>query len=49
LPDKGKLTLPETVGAPWWVLFAVLAVGAWLLFSWLDRKGLDKGRELSEQ
>lgn len=49
LPDEGKLTLPETVGAPWWVLFAVLAAGAWLLFSWLDRKGLDKGGEASEQ
>ncbi|MBE0657459.1 MAG: YeeE/YedE family protein [Bryobacteraceae bacterium] len=44
-PDKGKITLPETVGAPWWVLFALLAAGAWLMFSWLDRKGLDKGGE----
>ncbi len=45
LPDNGQITLPETTGAPWWVWFAVLAVGAWLFFSWLDRKGLDKGGE----
>ncbi len=41
--DKGKITLPETTGVAWWVWFSVLAAGAWLLFSWLDRKGLDKG------
>ncbi|HNY40678.1 MAG TPA: YeeE/YedE thiosulfate transporter family protein [Bryobacteraceae bacterium] len=42
-PDKGKITLPETIGAPWWVFFLVLAAAAWLLFSWLGRKGLDEG------
>lgn len=42
-PDKGKITLPESIGAPWWVLFIILAVVAGFLFSWLDRKGLDQG------
>lgn len=42
-PDKGKITLPESIGAPWWVFFVLLAIAAGLLFSWLDRKGLDQG------
>ena len=44
-PDKGKITLPDTTGMPWWIFFVVLAAGAWALFSWIDRKGLDQGRE----
>lgn len=42
-PDKGKITLPETMGAPWWAFFIILAIGAALLFTWLDRKELDEG------
>jgi len=42
-PDKGKVTLPEVMGAPPWTFFIVLAVGAALLFAWLDRRGLDGG------
>lgn len=45
LPDKGKITLPAVTGLPWWAYFVVLAAVAWLLFSWIGRKGYDQGGE----
>lgn len=45
MPDKGKVTLPSATGLPWFAYFAILAVAAWLLFSWLGRKGYDHGGE----
>jgi len=45
MPDEGKITLPGVTGMPWWIYFAVLAVGAWLLFRWIGRKGYDHGGE----
>jgi hypothetical protein len=45
MPDEGKITLPGVTGMPWWIYFAVLAAGAWLLFRWIGRKGYDHGGE----
>lgn len=45
LPDKGKLTLPQVTGAPWWVWMAVIAVAAVAGFRMIDKKGWDHGGE----